>query len=104
MLIIEACNRNMLKIKNTEQLLKNARSTHDRKAREIAIDALNAALQAVDAGAIVKSKVQMNGNMLSIENFSFDLTKFKNIYVVGGGKASGCMAQALEEVLGSRIR
>jgi len=103
MLIIEACNRNMLKIKNTEQLLKNARSTHDRKAREIAIDALNSALQAVDAEAIVKSKVQMIGNMLSIENFSFDLTKFKNIYVVGGGKASGCMAQALEEVLGSRI-
>jgi glycerate-2-kinase len=93
----------MLRIKNTEQLLKNARSTHDRKAREIAINALNAALQAVDAEAIIKSKVQINGDMLAIENFSFDLAKFKKIYVVGGGKASGCMAQALEEVLSNRI-
>ncbi len=93
----------MLKIKNTEQLLKNAGSTRDRKAREIAINALNAALQAVDAEAIIKSKVKINGDSLTIENLSFDLSKFKNIYVVGGGKASGCMAQALEEVLGNRI-
>jgi glycerate-2-kinase len=93
----------MLKIKNTEQLLKNARSTRDRKAREIAINALNAALQAVDAEVIIKSKVRIEDNRLTIENFSFDLTKFKNIYVVGGGKASGCMAEALEGVLGNRI-
>lgn len=93
----------MLKIKNTEQLLKNARSTLDRKAREIAINALNAALQAVDPEAIIKSKVQIKDNTLKVENLSFNLAKFKNIFVVGGGKASGCMAEALEEALGNRI-
>jgi glycerate-2-kinase len=35
---------------------------------------------------------------------SFDLSFFNNILVVGGGKASGFMAEALEEILGDRIK
>jgi len=34
---------------------------------------------------------------------TFDLETFKNIYVLGGGKASGAMAEALENVLGEWI-
>jgi len=94
----------MVPIKNAEELLKNARSTLDRNARELAINALNAALEAVDPKVIIKSKVQMKGNSLKIGNLSFNMDEFKNIFVVGGGKASGCMAEALEELLGDRIK
>ena len=34
----------------------------------------------------------------------FDLRDFKNIYLIGAGKASASMAQAIEEVFGDRIR
>ena len=94
----------MVNIKNTENLLKNARSSLDRKARELAINALNASLEAVDPKAIIHSQVKVKDNTLKIGNLSFNLDKFKNIFVVGGGKASGCMAEALEELLGERIK
>jgi len=94
----------MATIKNADQLLKNAGSNIDRKARRLAIDALNAGLKAVDPEAIIKSKIKVAGNTLKIENLTFNLDEFKNVYVIGGGKASGCMAGALFELLGDRIK
>jgi len=94
----------MVTIKNADQLLKNAGSSLDRKARRLAIDALNAALEIVDPEVIIKSKVKVTGNTLKIANLTFNLDRFKNIYVIGGGKASGCMAGALFELLGDRIK
>jgi len=94
----------MVDIKNREELLKNAGSSLDRKARKLAIDALNAALEAVDPRAIIKSKVKVKGDSLKIGGLSLNLAEFKDIFVVGGGKASGYMAEALEEVLGDRVK
>jgi len=94
----------MAKIKNADELLKNAGSQLDRKARKLAIEALNAALEAVDPKAIIKSKATLKGNSLKISDLTFNLKDFKDIYVVGGGKASGAMAEALVELLGDRIK
>jgi len=94
----------MVNIKNTQELLKNAESDLDRKARKIAINALNAALDAADPKVIIKSKVKVRGNTLKVDNLSFDLDKFKHVFAVGGGKACGCMAEAVEELLGDRIK
>jgi glycerate 2-kinase len=94
----------MAKIKNADELLRNAGSTLDRKARKLTIEALNAALRAVDPKAIIKRKVTLKGNLLKIGNLAFDLNDFRNIYVVGGGKASGAMAEALVGLLGERIK
>jgi glycerate-2-kinase len=93
----------MPQIKNASGLLKNAASSRDRKARRLAIDALNAALEAVDPELIIKSKVNVKGNLLHVGSLKLDLAKFKNVYVVGGGKASGCMLEALVELLGDRV-
>jgi len=94
----------MVNIKNYEELLKNSGSSLDRKARELAVRALDAALEAVDPEIIIKSKVQMKGNALKIGDLTVNLAEFKNIFVVGGGKASGCMGEALEKLLGDRIK
>ena len=94
----------MVSIKNVEELLRNAKSSLDRKAREIAINALNAALEAADPKAIIKSKVKVKGNTLKVENLSFNLDEFKRVFVVGGGKACGSMAEALEEIFDERIQ
>jgi len=92
----------VVKIQNKKKLIGNARSPLDKKARELALNALEAALEAADPRAIIKSKVQLKGNMLQMGEQTFNLGDL-NIYVVGGGKASGAMAEALEEVLGDRI-
>lgn len=94
----------MVNIKNTAELLKNARSRLDRKARELAINALNAALEAVDPKVVIRSQVKIEGDMLKIGNLSLNLREFRNIFIVGGGKATGHMAEALEELLGDHIK
>jgi len=94
----------MVEIKNVDELLRNAGSSLDREARELAIDAVNAALEAVDPEVIIKSKVKVKGGTLKIGKLTFNLDKFRSIYIVGGGKACGPMAEALVELLGDRIK
>jgi len=98
------CEKDMVTIKNAEELLKNAQSNLDRRARELATNALNAALEAADPEVIIKSKVRLKGNSLKIGNLEFSTDEFRNVFVVGGGKASGSMAEALEGLLGDRIK
>lgn len=93
----------MVMIKNKRQLVKNGETQLNRKARALALETLEYALKMVDPGQIVKSKVSLKDSILSADGYSFDLKRFKSIYLVGGGKASGLMAKALEEILGDRI-
>ncbi len=90
-------------IKNKPQLIKNGETEAIRNARILALESLESALKAADPKTIVKNKLALNGSLLQIEQCCFDINKFKHVYVVGGGKASGSMAEALEEILGPNI-
>ncbi|MEM3703496.1 MAG: glycerate kinase [Candidatus Bathyarchaeia archaeon] len=90
-------------IKNIEWIIQNGETQLDRKARELALKGLEASIKAADPKLIVKSKVKLKGSILHVDGYSFDLKKFKNIYVIGGGKASGLMAEAIEDTLGEKI-
>jgi len=91
-------------IKNKEQLIKNGETPLNRKARKLALESLENALNSVDPKQIIKSKLLLKNSTLQVNDYSFNLEKFKNVYVIGGGKASGSMAEALEQVLGNRIK
>ncbi len=93
----------MVEIKNKQELLNNSKSPLDRKARKLVLMGLKAALEAADPKDIIKSKIVLKGKNFRINGNSFDLEKVGNIFVVGGGKASGSMAEALEEILGDHI-
>ncbi|UCE29681.1 MAG: glycerate kinase [Candidatus Bathyarchaeota archaeon] len=93
----------MTKIRNKEELMNNAKSPCDRKARKLALDSLETALEAADPRFIIRSKVKLKENLLTVYKHRFDLRKTKNIFVVGGGKASGFMAEALEAILQNHI-
>ena len=74
----------------------------------MATDIFLAAIRSVNAYEAVKSCARIEGERLIVgtpsgEREEFDLNKFKRIFVIGGGKASASMAQAIEEVLGTRI-
>jgi len=91
------------KIKNRREIVDNALTDVDRKAREIALDAVEKAFESVDPRMLIYSKVKLLDNKLLIDDDVFDLNEFKRVFVVGGGKASGYMAEALEDILGERI-
>lgn len=91
------------KIENRKQLIENAETPLLRKARQIALQTLEHALSAANPKNLLKAKVRLDNSNLHAGIHSFNLKKFRKIYVVGGGKAGGAMAEAIEEVLGSSI-
>jgi glycerate 2-kinase len=92
-----------MKIKNREKLIKNGYTPYIRKCRAIALECIEQAIGAVDPVQLMKKKISVQKNQIQIDNFHLDLGKFNHVYVVGGGKAGGKMAQAIEEFLGEHL-
>jgi glycerate 2-kinase len=63
----------------------------------------NAALKAADPTEAVLRNVRLNGETLIAGGQRYSLKKFRNIYVIGAGKAVGAMALAVQRLLGERI-
>lgn len=78
--------------------------TGSNRARELAISILQKGLDAADPKAAVRRCVTQNSSVISFEDTTqnsvppYDYKKGK-IYVVGAGKASGAMAEKIEEIL-----
>lgn len=93
----------MNQIRNKTSLIEKANTLLLHRARKIALQSLEYALQAVDPETLMHRKFCVNNSNLTIDKYTFDLKQFNDVYVVGGGKASGIMAEVVEEVLGTRI-
>ncbi|MGD2201712.1 MAG: glycerate kinase, partial [Candidatus Bathyarchaeota archaeon] len=89
--------------RNQQALLENATSTQFHMLRRDALDILETAVRAVDPSEAIRRNLALEGSLLKTKGLEWDLNKFKEVYVVGGGKASGAMAKALEYLLGDRI-
>src|SRR5260370_39133353 len=68
-----------------------------------ALRILNAALNAADPTEAVLRHVRLDGQTLIAGRQRYGLKKFRNVYVVGAGKAAAAMALAIEELLSKRI-
>lgn len=71
--------------------------------RQIAIEVFLGAVESVKPDKLISRFVSLNDNLLQIENQVIDLSEIGNVFVVGAGKASALMAQALEKILDNRI-
>ncbi len=90
-------------IKNRELLIANTNSDLNTKARHVALTLLETAISAVDPMKLIQTQVQIKQNTLFIGRHSFNLAKYEDIIVLGGGKASAAMAEMMEIILGDRI-
>ena len=79
--------------KNCKQVIDNGLTPDLKKIREDVIDILSSALNAVDPYKAVKSRFNV-GNII-LEDGEIDISNFKNVYLVGFGKASVGMTQAV---------
>jgi hydroxypyruvate reductase len=71
--------------------------------RSAAFRILGEALKAADPFEAVLRHVRSENDVLIAGRKKYRLDRFQNIYVVGAGKASARMAQAIESLLGKRI-
>ncbi len=67
------------------------------------IDIFQSALRAADPQQAVLRHLTLAGDCLSADGAEYDLKKFNRIIVIGAGKGTAPMAQAAENILGSRI-
>ena len=63
----------------------------------------HAGLTAADPVGAILRHVKLAGDTLEVGEKRYDLARCSGIYVVGAGKASARMAQALEQILDSRL-
>ncbi len=87
------------KIRNRDQILSHG----DIESRRIVLDITEKTLQKLDAKERIKSIMRLDGDMLHIGVKSWDLSKKRNIYLLGAGKACNHMAMAVDEILGDRL-
>ncbi|BAI62060.1 putative glycerate kinase [Methanocella paludicola SANAE] len=87
----------MMKIKNAEGVIRGDRRRAD------ALDILKAGIEAVMPENVIRNSVRLERNVLDVGGRRYDISGYRNIYVAGGGKASGTMAVALEKILDGRI-
>jgi len=86
--------------KNHKQILSNASNP---TLRSDALKILEYAIDSVNPATAIKRKVILNENRLTIGNDEYFLDSYDRIFVIGGGKASGKMAEALEGILGDMV-
>jgi glycerate 2-kinase len=79
--------------KNRYQIIENGQTSELKRIREDVLDILTSALNAVDPYNAVKSR--FDGEKINIDERVIELSDFENIYLVGFGKASVGMAQAI---------
>jgi glycerate-2-kinase len=88
------------RITNHDELLSHGNI----KARKIALKVIEDAFIAVDSYEATRKIIQLeNDRTLIVDSSNYDLRNIDDIFVVGAGKATFPIAQALDEILGHRI-
>ncbi|MGN6763833.1 MAG: glycerate kinase type-2 family protein [Rhizobiaceae bacterium] len=89
----------MKKIRNAEEIL----SQGDVESRRIVLEIADRTLDRLDSYRRIRSIMRMEGDVLHIGTRSWDLSKKRNVYLFGAGKACNHMAMAVDHVLGDRL-
>ncbi len=85
-----------------EQLIRNGGDAYC-ELRSNALQILSVALDTVDPKVAIQNKIRIDREFLSAGEWSCELASLKRILVIGGGKAGGAMAEAVESLLGERV-
>lgn len=64
---------------------------------------LAAAIAAVEPGAAVRRSVRREGKSLTVSGRTYDLSTFRRVCLLGIGKASLAMTEAMADILGGRL-
>jgi len=86
-------------VKNLSQLTPKNLDKITLELRKVGLEALEIAINSVEPSKLIQNNVKVIDGKLNIQKDKFDLNKFSNIYIIGGGKASAQMTLELEKIL-----
>ena len=86
-------------VKNLSQLTPKSLDKITLELRKVGLEAIEIAIKAVEPSKLIQNNIKIIDGKLNIQKDKFDLNKFSNIFIIGGGKASAQMSLALEKIL-----
>ena len=84
-------------------MIQNREALEESDDHVLALDCLEGAIDGASPARATRSAVSLDGDVLQIDEDTFDLSSYEEILVVGGGKAGNGVARALSTILGDRI-
>ncbi len=88
-----------MKIRNRTEIVSHG----DADSRKIVLDITEKTLEQLDSYQRIKRITRLDGNILHIGVKQWDLSKKRNVYMLGAGKACNHMAMAIDEILGDKL-
>lgn len=88
-----------MKVRNRDALL----AVGDRASRELVLDVVEDALASVDSYTRIRALIRVDGDTLHVGHRTWDLSRTRNVYLIGAGKACNAMAMAVDHALGDRL-
>jgi len=88
-------------IQNVPALIKGFPRTQ--RARQLVLTLLTAALDAVNPHVLIPKALTLEKDTLVFANRRFSLDEYSGVYVIGAGKATGRMTEAIEKLLHNHI-
>ncbi|MHC1591238.1 MAG: glycerate kinase type-2 family protein [Candidatus Helarchaeales archaeon] len=89
-------------LKNLNKLINN-RKKRLKQLRKLILESINACLKQINPKELIKNNVSIKSEIMQVSKSTINLNNISNIYMIGGGKASGLMALELARILNSII-
>jgi len=86
-------------VKNLSQLTPKSLDKSSLELRKVGLEVLEIAIKSVEPSKLIQNNVKVIDGKLNIQKDKFELNKYNNILIIGGGKASAQMSLALEKIL-----
>jgi hydroxypyruvate reductase len=84
-------------------MFENDRPSTDSAAHELALECIEAGIEAARPARAVERHCTVEGETLRIRDATYDLSAYDEIIVLGGGKGADDLAAAFETLLGDRL-
>lgn len=86
-----------------QEYIQNKDVLERTRQRKDMVSILNAGFSAINTENAIRNLIRIDGETLHVDGHLFDLAKYKNIYCIAFGKASGDAVLTLESILGAKL-
>ncbi len=86
-----------------DQFIQNYAALATNDQRQVVLQLIEAAYDAIQPHNVIDRSVQLKGQVLHLDQNTFDLSQFNRVYLVGFGKGSAGIAAKIEAILGDHL-